>query len=203
MEFSTKLIQLRNQAGLTQEQLAEKLFVSRVTISKWESGRGYPSIESLKLIAKTFDVTIDNLLTNEQIINIAEKQNLANKKNMNSLIFGLLDFLSILLFVLPLFANRTDEYIYAVNLINLTNVRIYMKVAFCVIVGVLSLFGVLQLAFQFVQCKIWERSKSYISIFLSIISILCFILSLQPYTAFFLSMLLTVKIVMLLKVSRM
>lgn len=203
MEFSTKLIQLRNQAGLTQEQLAEKLFVSRVTISKWESGRGYPSIESLKLIAKTFDVTIDNLLTNEQIINIAEKQNSANKKNMNSLIFGLLDFLSILLFVLPLFANRTDEYIYAVNLINLTNVRIYMKVAFCVIVGVLSLFGVLQLALQSVQCKIWERSKSYISIFLSIISILCFILSLQPYTAFFLSMLLTVKIVMLLKVSRM
>lgn len=95
MEFSTKLIQLRNQAGFTQEQLAEKLFVSRVTISKWESGRGYPSIESLKLIAKTFDVTIDNLLTNEQIINIVEKQNLSNKKNLNSLIFGLLDFLSI------------------------------------------------------------------------------------------------------------
>ena len=48
MEFREKLQELRKQRGLTQEELAEKLFVSRTAISKWESGRGYPNIDSLK-----------------------------------------------------------------------------------------------------------------------------------------------------------
>ena len=54
MEFHEKLQKLRSDEGLTQEELAEKLFVSRTVISKWESGRGYPSIDSLKAIAKHF-----------------------------------------------------------------------------------------------------------------------------------------------------
>ncbi len=49
--FCEKLKILRTEKKLTQEQLAEKLFVSRVTVSKWESGRGLPNIDSLKLLA--------------------------------------------------------------------------------------------------------------------------------------------------------
>lgn len=49
MEFNEKLQKLRKEQKLTQEELAEKLFVSRTAISKWESGRGYPSIDSLKV----------------------------------------------------------------------------------------------------------------------------------------------------------
>ena len=51
MEFNEKLQQLRKSRGLTQEELAEALYVSRTAISKWESGRGYPSIDSLKEIS--------------------------------------------------------------------------------------------------------------------------------------------------------
>ena len=47
MEFNEKLQKLRTNENLTQEELAEKLYVSRAAISKWESGRGYPSIDSL------------------------------------------------------------------------------------------------------------------------------------------------------------
>ena len=54
MEFNEKLQELRKQKGLTQEYLAESLYVSRTAISKWESGRGYPSIDSLKAIAKWY-----------------------------------------------------------------------------------------------------------------------------------------------------
>ena len=61
MEFNEKLQQLRTGKGLTQEQLAEHLYVSRTAISKWESGKGYPNIESLKCISKFFSVTIDEL----------------------------------------------------------------------------------------------------------------------------------------------
>lgn len=54
MEFNEKLQQLRKKNNLTQEQLAEQLFVSRTAVSKWESGKGYPNIESLKSISKLF-----------------------------------------------------------------------------------------------------------------------------------------------------
>ncbi len=81
MEFHEKLQELRKSRGLTQEELADALFVSRATISKWESGRGYPSIDSLKEISRYFSVSIDDLLSGEQLIFIAEKE---NKSNLNS-----------------------------------------------------------------------------------------------------------------------
>ena len=63
MEFHEKLQEPRKQKGLTQEDLAASLYVSRTAISKWESGRGYPNIDSLKAIAKFYSVTIDKLLS--------------------------------------------------------------------------------------------------------------------------------------------
>lgn len=54
MEFNEKLQQLRIGKNLTQQQLAEQLYVSRTAISKWESGKGYPNIESLKCISRFF-----------------------------------------------------------------------------------------------------------------------------------------------------
>ena len=82
MELSEKLQELRKEKGLTQEELAEALFVSRTAISKWESGRGVPNIESLKAISKFFSVSIDELLSGEEILKIAEfkKQILENPK---------------------------------------------------------------------------------------------------------------------------
>ena len=76
MEFHEKLQELRKSRGLTQEELAEALYVSRTAISKWESGRGYPSIDSLKEISSYFSVTIDDLLSGEKILSIAEKENM-------------------------------------------------------------------------------------------------------------------------------
>ena len=75
MEFNEKLQELRKNKGLTQEELAEALYVSRTAISKWESGRGYPSIDSLKEIAKYFSVTIDELLSSDEVLSIAEEDN--------------------------------------------------------------------------------------------------------------------------------
>ncbi len=68
MEFNEKLQQLRKQNNMTQEQLAEKLYVSRAAVSKWESGKGYPNIESLKAISKLFSVSIDDLLSGNELL---------------------------------------------------------------------------------------------------------------------------------------
>ena len=83
MEFSKKIQELRNKNKLTQEQFAEKLYVSRTAVSKWESGKGYPSIDSLKYISKIFNVSIDELLSNEEIIDIAKNENTSNIEKIN------------------------------------------------------------------------------------------------------------------------
>lgn len=91
MELSEKLQELRKEKGLTQEELAEALFVSRTAISKWESGRGVPNIESLKAISKFFSVSIDELLSGEEILKIADEDNKQKEKHTRDLVFGLLD----------------------------------------------------------------------------------------------------------------
>ena len=91
MEFHEKLQELRKNRGVTQEELAEALYVSRTAISKWESGRGYPSIDSLKEISNYFSVTIDDLLSGEKLLSIAEKENKSNIRNICELLFGVMD----------------------------------------------------------------------------------------------------------------
>ncbi len=69
MTFGEKLKRLRNDNSLTQEQLAEKIFVTRTAISKWETNNGYPSIDSLKAISNLFKTSIDDLISDEDIEN--------------------------------------------------------------------------------------------------------------------------------------
>ena len=76
MLFNEKLKMLRKESKMTQEQLAEKLNVSRQAITKWESGDGVPDIENLKQISKLFNITIDELVKEEKNVQIeGEKGN--------------------------------------------------------------------------------------------------------------------------------
>lgn len=62
METKDILLQLRTQKGLSQEQLAEQVFVTRQAVSRWETGETTPNTETLKLLSKLFDVSINTLL---------------------------------------------------------------------------------------------------------------------------------------------
>ena len=62
METGKILLQLRNQKGLSQEELAKRLFVTRQAVSRWETGETVPNTETLKLLSKEFDVSINTLL---------------------------------------------------------------------------------------------------------------------------------------------
>ncbi len=118
MEFGEKLQELRKARKLTQEELAEALYVSRTAISKWESGRGYPSIDSLKEISSFFGVSIDELLSSEKLISIAEKENKSNLQKLYNIFFGISDLFAIFLIVLPLYPLAINGYIYSTNLLS-------------------------------------------------------------------------------------
>ena len=62
METKDVILELRNRSGLSQEALAEKLFVTRQAVSRWETGETIPNAEALKLLSKLFDVSINTLL---------------------------------------------------------------------------------------------------------------------------------------------
>ena len=105
MEFCEKLQVLRKQKNLTQEELAEVLFVSRTAISKWESGRGYPSIDSLKAVSKFFGITIDELLSGDELLSIAEEDTRQNSLRVRDLVYGLMDCSGAMFGFLPFFAG--------------------------------------------------------------------------------------------------
>ena len=130
MEFHEKLQQLRKQKGLTQEQLADQLYVSRAAVSKWESGRGYPNIDSLKALAKFYSVTIDELLSGEQMLTIAEEDQKHRTQNFRNQVFGLLDISACAYLFLPLFGQLQGEAIQAVSLLVLSEVPSYLTIAY-------------------------------------------------------------------------
>ena len=199
MEFNEKLQELRKQRGLTQEELAEKLYVSRTAISKWESGRGYPNIESLKAIAKFFSVTVDELLSSGEVLTIAEEDNKRKEKHFYDLIYGLLDLCIAMLLFLPFFAEKADGIIQSVSLIALDGVQPYLKTAYFAVVISMIVMGILTLALQNCQWVAWVKSKTMISLILCAIAVLAFIISSQPYAAVFAFALLTIKALLLIK----
>ena len=121
MELNEKLQELRKSKGMTQEELAEVLYVSRTAISKWESGRGTPSIESLKQISAFFSVSIDDLLSAEKALSLAEQEHKVNQQNRIHLWTGIIDLCSAGLIFLPLYPNAVGQTVYAVNLLSYTN----------------------------------------------------------------------------------
>lgn len=147
LEFNEKLQQLRKQNNLTQEQLAEQLYVSRTAVSKWESGKGYPNIESLKSISKLFSVSIDELLSGEELISLAETENRSNVGRIYNLICGILDVMVIAFIILPLYGKSDGTYIYAVNLLSFTETtRVNLIIYWTVFISIIGL-GIIGLLF--------------------------------------------------------
>ena len=199
MEFNEKLQELRKNKGLTQEELAEVLFVSRTAISKWESGRGYPSIDSLKAIAKYFSVTIDELLSSDEVLSIAEEDNKQKEKHLKSLVFGLLDISALMFFFLPFFGQKANGVIQEVSLLSLNGIAAYLRIAYYVIVISIAVYGILTLAFQNCQKAYWVKNKEKISLILNAVAVFLFIISSQVYAGAFLFIFLVIKALMLVK----
>ena len=180
MEFNEKLRELRKGRSLTQEELAEALFVSRTAVSKWESGRGYPSLDSLKEISRYFSVSIDDLICSEEIISAAEDEKKACMDKYLSLICGVLDILSALLLFLPVFGNGTDSPA-SVSLFEITGLSPWIKVVFAVVIGITGLNGLCGVIISRFDKPVWDRHRLVTGMALSVIGSAIFILTRQPY----------------------
>lgn len=199
MDFQDKLKELRKNRGLTQEELAQALFVSRTAISKWESGKGYPNIDSLKAISKYFCVSLDDLLSTDEIITIAEEDRKQKERHLRNLVFGLLDCSIAMFLFLPFFGQRVDGVIQEVSVLMLTEEEIYIKIPYLIIVFSMTVWGILMLALQDCQVSFWLQKKDKISLGLGAVGALLFMISRQPYASAYLFLILVIQALMLIK----
>ena len=199
MEFNEKLQELRKSKGLTQEELAEALYVSRTAISKWESGRGYPSIDSLKEISRFFSVSIDELLSGEKLISIAEKENKANLQNMCHLLFGMMDLCAVLLIILPLYSKTAENYISSVNLVAYTETAALNRWIYWGLFLSLILLGGWKVLLTQLQKQKKQKVLTCASVAVGIAAVLYLALARETYAVMLAFLLLVMKTVLLFK----
>ena len=180
MEFNEKLQELRKSRALTQEKLAEELFVSRTAISKWESGRGYPSLDSLKEISRYFSVSIDELIGSEEIISAAEEEKKKSLDRVLSLLCGTLDILPGLLLFLPVFGNGTETPT-SVSLFGITGQSPWIKTVFAAVITLTVLNGICGVIISRFEKPVWNHHRLVTGLALSVAGTAVFILTRQPY----------------------
>ena len=199
MEFHEKLQELRKNRGLTQEELAEALYVSRTAISKWESGRGYPSIDSLKEISHYFSVSIDDLLSGEKLLSIAEKENKSNIQTVCDLLFGMVDVCSFMLILLPLYPNTVDGFVYSVNLLAYTETTSFSRIIHWVIFVSLIIAGIVKILLIKLATEKTHKVMRGLSMLLSILLVLLLAMAREAYAIMLAFVLLVIKGILLLK----
>lgn len=197
MEFNEKLQELRKNKGLTQEELAGKLFVSRTAVSKWESGRGYPSIDSLKELSRYFSVTIDELICPDEIITAAENEKQETINKYTALICGLLDILTLLLMFLPVF--RGGEGSAAAQIFGLTEISQWMVTVYAAVIVITVLNGVCTVSVSCLDKPVWNRYCLITGVVLSVASVMLFIITRQPYAGAMCFTILIIKGILLIK----
>lgn len=180
MEFNEKLQELRKARSLTQEELAEAIFVSRTAVSKWESGRGYPNLDSLKELSRYFSVSIDELIGSEEIISAAEDEKRACINKYLSLICSALDILSAVLLFLPVFGNGPNAPA-AVSLPAITELSPWLKAVFAAVIGATVLNGICGAAISRLDKPDWNRHRLAAGMALSVAGAAVFMLARQPY----------------------
>ena len=192
MEFNEKLQELRKSRGLTQEELAAALFVSRTAISKWESGRGYPNLESLKQISRCFSVSIDELIGPEEILSAAEEEKKASLDRYLSLLCGALDILPGLLLFLPVFGNGAETPA-SVSLFAVTGLSTWIKTVFAAVITVTVLNGIGGIVVSHLDKPVWDHHRIVTGLALSVAGTAVFILTRQPYAGILCLVILVIK----------
>ena len=102
MKFNEKLIMLRKQHNLSQEQVAEKLGVARQTISKWELGETTPEMDKLIIISELYNITLDELMKEENEGKVINDPNNTNSQKLAGMTIKILKGIGILFLIVSI-----------------------------------------------------------------------------------------------------
>lgn len=199
MELNEKLQELRKNKGLTQEELAAALYVSRTAVSKWESGRGLPSIDSLKQISSFFDVSIDGLLSADKALSLAEQENKASQRSFCDLLLGISDLCAILLILLPLYPRVDGKTVYAVDFLTYARTAAFSGWIFAFLFAGLILTGAVKIGSVCGKTETAQPLLTGISLCISIAAVLLLAVTRNAYATSLTFLLLVIKGTLLLK----
>ena len=199
MEFNEKLQELRKRENLTQEELAEILHVSRAAVSKWESGRGLPSIDSLKDISRHFSISLDDLLSSENLLAIAENE--GNRRIERHLVtsFGIIDCSSLMLAFLPVFSLKNTGVVLSVSLLALAPDKPVLFAACLAAICANVAIGLFGLLLEKKHQEFWRTKGRIASQAITCVCALVFIAFQQIYAAAIALVFLAIKMFLLMK----
>lgn len=197
MKFEDKLKALRNNKKITQDELAAKLYVTRTAVSKWESGKGYPSIDTLKHLADFYEVSIDELISNDEILTLSNENIKQNNNKLISLITSLLDIITILYMFLPIFGDKKGTEFVSISMFNLTCEKLVL-VLYCIFIILTFINGIALLIISRFDNK-YQKKLCISSLVLNVCLIGLFMLTKQPYPGILALVFLVIKAIIVLK----
>ena len=99
VEFGEQLRRVREEKGMTQQSLAEQLYVTRQAVSRWECGDRYPDLLTTKKISQILEMSLDDLLSGKEMEKVVERNPVIEKKSVNNIMIALYAFVVISLFI--------------------------------------------------------------------------------------------------------
>lgn len=204
MDFGEKLKALRTERGLTQEQLAAKLYVSRTAVSKWETGGGSPNLDSLQVVARLFDVSVDDLLSADDLIVLARDERRSTARSSGMLSFGLLDVLAVVFAFIPLYGVDDGSFVRMANLADY-GASVDFGASFAVMAAaVVSLMfvGAVEILLAAAGSRRAARIVALVGFAVQALAVVLFASTMQPYATTLMFALLLAKVVVGYRILR-
>ena len=204
MDFGEKLKALRTERGLTQEQLAARLYVSRPAVSKWETGGGSPNLDSLQAVARLFDVSVDDLLSADDLIVLARDERRSTARSSGMLSFGLLDVLAVVFAFIPLYGVDDGSFVRMANLADY-GASVDFGASFAVMAAaVVSLMfvGAVEILLAAAGSRRAARIVALVGFAVQALAVVLFASTMQPYATTLMFALLLAKVVVGYRILR-
>ena len=204
MDFGEKLKALRTERGLTQEQLAARLYVSRTAVSKWETGGGSPNLDSLQAVARRFDVSVDDLLSTDDLIVLARDERRSTARSSGMLSFGLLDVLAVVFAFIPLYGVDDGSFVRMANLADY-GASVDFGASFAVMAAaVVSLMfvGAVEILLAAAGSRRAARIVALVGFAVQALAVVLFASTMQPYATTLMFALLLAKVVVGYRILR-
>lgn len=204
MDFGEKLKALRTERGLTQEQLAARLYVSRTAVSKWETGGGSPNLDSLQAVARLFDVSVDDLLSTDDLIVLARDERRSTARSSGMLSFGLLDVLAVVFAFIPLYGVDDGSFVRMANLADY-GASVDFGASFAVMAAAvvsLMFMGAVEIVLAAVGSRRAARIVALVGFAVQALAVVLFASTMQPYATTLMFALLLAKVVVGYRILR-